>query len=177
MRYFIAHLVDGSVAQYHRTLVEDVAAQFNLEIIRGQFPTHITLKAPFESDDAVAIKNVLKKFMVTHYAQPFTICGFGHFQNKVVFLDVELPQNTSRVVKELQWALNGIHDIQWGAHEPLENLHVTIAKKSIAEKFDSIWEYLCEKEPLQFDLLLDNVALLRFENDAWVVDSVYVLNL
>ncbi|OHA80069.1 MAG: hypothetical protein A2747_00385 [Candidatus Yonathbacteria bacterium RIFCSPHIGHO2_01_FULL_44_41] len=176
MRYFIAHLVKNPAAEYHRALVQYIAKRFDLKISAGYFPTHITLKAPFETQDITEAKDVLEKFTATHHALPFAVRGFGHFQNNVIFLDVELPQETSRAVKELQWALNSVPEIQWGEHEPLENLHITVAKKDIIKKFDNIWGYIEEKDIPQFDLLFDNIALLRFEDDVWIVDSVYALS-
>lgn len=175
MRYFIAHLPSGPIEKFHYDLVHDVALHFGLKVRAGYFPTHITIKAPFETEDTTVLKAELKKFTKSHHASTFSIHNFGHFGDNVIFLDVTLPEETSLTVTALQDTLKQLPELSWGEHEPLRHLHITVAKKDIAEKFDDIWNYLREKRAPQFDLLFDNIALLRFENDVWVVDSTYPL--
>lgn len=177
MRYFIAYLASKPLAEYHQALVKELAEKFGLEIGAGYFPTHITLKAPFDLNDATVIKDALEKFASVHYAPSFTIKNFGHFDRKVIFLDVSLNEILSTITWDLQNTLKQIHNLSWREHEPLRNFHVFVAKRIDTMKFDAIWSHLMQKKVPSFDLLFDNITLLRLENDAWVVDSVYQLNL
>lgn len=177
MRYFIAHLLRGTIAEYHRALVYDVAARFDLKISAGYFPSHISLKEPFEIDDVSVIRNKIKESAAAHHASPFTIRGFGHFDNQVIFLDVILSKEILHTVRGLQNAVGEIPEIPWGEYEPLKNFHLTVAKNDITKKFDEVWKYLTEMNAPKFDLLFDNVALFLSKDDKWVVDSVYPLNL
>lgn len=177
MRYFIAYLASKPLAEYHQTLVKELAEKFGLEISGGYFPTHITLKAPFDIDNVTAIKDELGNFASVHYAPSFTIQNFGHFDRKVIFLNVSLNEILSTVTWDLQNMLMQTLNLSWGKHEPLMASHVTVAKKIDTTKFDVIWNHLMQKDVPSFDLSFDNIALLRLEKDVWVVDSVYFLNL
>ncbi|MEK7134269.1 MAG: 2'-5' RNA ligase family protein [Patescibacteria group bacterium] len=178
MRYFIAHLLRGPIAEYHRMLVYDVATRFDLKISAGYFPSHITIKEPFEAtaeriDD---LKNMLVAFSRTYHIAPFTIYGFGCFGDRVIFLDVTLSTEASRISADLQDVVIKNLVLLWGKYEPLKNFHLTIAKNDVAEKFDDIWGYLMTKHTPTFNLSFDNIALFRREEDAWVVESIYPLS-
>lgn len=176
MRYFIAYLLDDSVAKYHHSLVNELSERFDLNIGTGLFPTHITIKAPFDTDDATEIKEALRKVASTHYAPSFTLQNFGYFDKRAVFLDVSLNEILSTVVWDVQNAIKKVPDLQWREHEPLKNLHVTVAKNFDSTKFNAIWGYLMQKNAPLFELSFDNIALLRLENNVWVVDNIYPLN-
>lgn len=176
MRYFIAYLLDDSVTKYHHSLVNELSERFDLNIGIGLFPTHITLKAPFVVIDVTEIKEALREFASTHYAPSFTIQKFGCFDKRVVFLDVSLNEILSTVVWDMQNAIKKIPNLSWGEHEPLKNLHITVAKNFDSTKFNAIWSYLMQKNAPLFELSFNNIALLRLENNVWVVDSIYYLN-
>lgn len=177
MRYFIAHLPKGPIVGYHRGIVQDVASRFHLGIDSSLFPTHFTIKAPFEIEEIDSVKNVLGEFAKTHSPYYFDVYKFGHFDNNVIYLNVRLHQKANNVlVTRLQDTLKELPGLTWGEYEPLRKFHITVAKKGIAEKFDDIWDYVQEKPTPHFELLFDNVALLRKENSAWVVDSFYPLS-
>lgn len=176
MRYFIAHLLNDSVAKYHHSLVYELSDRFDINISKGLFPTHFTIKAPFDTDDTTAIKNELEKFASVHYAPSFTIQNFGHFNKRVIFLDVSLNEILSTVVWDIQNTIKKIPGLSWGEHEPLKNLHITVTKNFDVTKFDAVWRYLTQKTAPLFELSFDNIALLRLENNVWTVDSIYYLN-
>lgn len=176
MRYFIAYLLDDSVAKYHHSLVNELSERFELSIGIGLFPTHITIKAPFDTDDATEIKEVLREFASTHYSPSFTIQKFGCFNKKVVFLDVSPNEMLSTIVWDVQNAIKKIPDLSCGEHEPLKNLHITVTKNFDSAKFNAICRYLMQKNAPLFELSFNNIALLRLENNVWVVDSIYYLN-
>lgn len=182
MRYFIAHVLESHVAENHRALVEDIAARFDLKVTPGYFPTHLTLKAPFEAtpEQIDSVKNLLNSFshMFRESGRPaqFIVHDFKHFERLVVALDVQLSAQASLLTSTLNRMLMAYSWLTWGNHEPLKNFHITIAKNNIEGKFDQIWSYLKQRGAPHFDLMFDNIALLKLENDAWVVDSMYKLN-
>ncbi len=176
MRYFIAHILEDYVAIYHSALAGELSTGFGVNASASLFPAHITIKAPFNMDDVTEIKEELKKFASTHYAPSFTIQNFGHFGDKVIFLDVERNCMLSILVWDIQNTIKKVTDLTWEKHEPLEILHVTIAKNFDTKKFDAIWHRLLMKNSPTFKLSFNNVTLLRLEDNAWVVDSVYYLN-
>ncbi|MCK9345143.1 MAG: 2'-5' RNA ligase family protein [Candidatus Pacebacteria bacterium] len=174
-RYFIAHLLAAPVAKYHEGLVRELAEKFDLKMSSGYFPTHITLKAPFEADDEEipAVRQALQETTQTSVAPGYTICGFGHLGRRVITLDVVHSREAEYMHDRLIKKLKAIPFLTWGSHEPIMHLHITLAKKDIEPKFDKVWEYLKQKETPAFHRSLDNIVLLRKENDAWVVDSQY----
>lgn len=177
-RYFIAHIANKRLAEYHHRNTKDLARKFNLLEGSGFYPSHITLKAPFEAtnDEISAVKWVLQKITKDAYSPPFVAQGFGHFGRRILTIDVvhsiELEILHLRLIKGLE----SLPFVKWRDHEPITHLHLTIAKGAISEKFDEIWEYLKQQETPAFHCRLDNIAILRFENGQWVVDETYQLN-
>lgn len=175
MRYCIAHLVQGTAKKYHHALVEDVASRFDLKLKPEYFPSHITLKAPFEKDDLTIVKIELEKFADAHHVHPFVIHKFGHFERSAIFLEASLPEETARVAHGLQNALRKqTPQTSWRDYEAHKNFHLTITKDA-SEKFVDIWNYLKEAGAPQFELPFDNIALLHLKDGAWSTDHVYHL--
>jgi len=175
MRYCIAHLVQGAAKKHHHTLVEDIASRFDLKLRPEYFPSHITLKAPFEKDDLSIVELELEKFAEAHHVHPFVIHKFGHFERSAIFLETSFPRETARVAHGLQNALRKqTPQTSWRDYEAHKNFHLTVTKDA-SEKFEDIWEYLKEMGSPQFELLFDNIALLHFQDGAWSVDKVYQL--
>jgi len=51
MKYVICCLLKGDVEQYHHTLRDEIAEEFNLQVTKKQdLPTHFKLKYNFETD-------------------------------------------------------------------------------------------------------------------------------
>ncbi len=174
MRYFIAHIIQGPIAIYHRNIVEDIATQFGTTTSAGYFPSHITLKAPFEMSDTAIVEQLLKEFASGSHAFPFKLRGFGHFDNSVIFFDTDMPHEARVAIEGLQQSLRTVPDLSWGEQEPLKNFHLTVAKQLTPEQFEKISAYLVEKHHY-FEVLFDNVTLLRFEDGKWVASLSFPL--
>ncbi|MCK9345142.1 MAG: 2'-5' RNA ligase family protein [Candidatus Pacebacteria bacterium] len=173
MRYSIVHLPEGTVKRYHYALVQDIAKRFSLSVNTEFFPTHVTLKSPFEKADLMLTKIELEKFARAHHPHPFVVHGFGHFETDTIFLDVSLPRETERAVEGLRNAIRKqIPETSWKAHESRKHFHITVAK-GVDEKFWAIWEYVNKKQVPEFVFPFNNVALLCLDGGKLTVDTIH----
>ncbi|MFZ2832029.1 MAG: 2'-5' RNA ligase family protein [Minisyncoccia bacterium] len=179
-RYFIAVLPEGHLPQYHRALSENLSKKFDVPKSRSLLTPHITLKAPFEAsaEDLVSLKRMLALFSEEQSNGrrnkiPFWIKGYGHLGRRVITLDVVPSLQMVRAVSNMQERLSDFPWMTWGSHEPIFHFHVTLLNRDLDEKFDVIWDFLQKMSPPKFDLLYDNIALLRKEETRWIVDTIY----
>jgi len=174
-RYFIAHLPAIHVAKYHGVLVGELAKKFDLEVSKGYFPTHFTLKAPFECDEGeiAIVKNTLQQITQKGRAGSYVIKGFGHFGRQIITLDIVHSIEVEDFHQLLIERLSKISFLDWKSHEPVVDLHIAVAKKGVVGEFDEIWSHLQQKQPPVFHCSLDNIALMRLESAVWVIESFY----
>lgn len=178
MRYFIAHIASKPLADYHQMLTKELIEKFGIKTNVDNSPAHITLKAPFETTDEEIsyVKQTLQEITQGTFSLFFVAQGFGHFGRRIVTVDVIHSHEVEHFHLMLTQALKKLPFVKWADHEPIMHLHLTIAKGDLSEKFDEIWEYVKQKETPAFHCRLDNIALFRFENNHWVVDTTYALN-
>lgn len=174
-RYFIAHIPPENISKYHKELVGKLAKKFELETSAGYFPTHITLKAPFEAteEDIIEIKHKLQEIAHEDTHPTYVVQGFGHLGRGIITLDIIHSHEFECFHKKLTGALKSLPFMMWSNHEPIMHTHITLAKKDVEVKFDEVWGYLKQKSSPSFSGALDNIALLRREDSGWVVDSLY----
>lgn len=174
-RYFIAYVLSGPAAEYHRTLVQNIGEHFGLPTGPRYFPSHWTIKAPFEAtfEEISEVRAILSSLPRTFRAAPFTIQGFGHFGRRIITLDILPSSPMEHAVKKIQESLKTLPWMEWGAHEPIFHFHVTLAKKFPTERFDVIWEYVQKYGTPRFNCIFNEITILRYHNNEWVLDRAY----
>lgn len=178
-QFAILYLLPEKARSYHEQLRLDVENEFNL---RGStlFPTpsHITVKYRFETDCIEAVEEILEEFSRNQVKTSWSLSGFGYFKNDdqlVIFIDV-LPSQAARAaharflqeLKKLDW-------MQWGPFDYADmHFHVTLAGTGLTHgNFDAVWKYVSQRPKPQFDLLFDNLALLKIEPGLDPIHTVY----
>lgn len=174
MRYFVAGILKGQVAEYHQKLAEEVATMFGLPMRASYLPSHYTFKAPFDAtpEQIEELKPFLHTFSQQHRPTQFKIHGFGHLGRALVTLDLLHSKEMEGTVSQLNEVLRGFSWVSWSSHEPIFHFHVTIANDT-TWGFDEIWKHLKEKQTPHFDLYFDGFALLSHKDGVWAVDSTY----
>lgn len=177
MKYLIAYLLNGEAKIKHESLTDKISGAFGVFRLNGHIPPHITLKKPFEidrADDVKKVEVVLENFCKSRRKSPLKVSGFDHFGNKVVFVDVFPTTATSNLITNLFVKLGDVPWLDFDEFELNPRLHSTVAYKNIQEKFDEIWGFV-SSEQFDFDVELDNIAILKKEGNKWVVHKQYFL--
>ena len=131
-------------------------------------PAHITLIPPFNlflSDENKLAADIISSLEKTKEFY-LELNDFGHFGQKVIFVDVANNQNIIDVNKQLKKGLEfylGTEQIQNDRFNP----HITVAFKDLRpEIFPLAWKYFSEIEYHRV-IKIDSIQLLRHENTIW----------
>ena len=161
MRYILPCLLPSPVREYHRALVDELAARFDLRITQRQaIPAHFTLKYHFETDDIAPVEVLLADFADRHAAARVTVGDFDHFGENVVFATVTLSPAAQTLLEALFTALRRLPWMPWSPHDG-DHLrpHMTLAE-DCAARFAEVWHHLAGRARY-FPAALDNLTLLR----------------
>src|SRR5574342_399141 len=166
MRYIMPCLLPSPIVEYHRELVDVIAARFGLTFTQRQaVPAHFTLKYHFTSSEIGQLEALLDDFVRRHRRTPITVGGFEHFFEDVIFVEVELSPSAQRVLDALVSALRTLPWMSWAEFDA-EKLHphMTIAERC-RPRFDEVWEFLKRRER-RFTAWFDNVTVLKKAGEA-----------
>ena len=139
-------LLEDEAFNFVRSIELELFHKFGL--LRGiKQPPHITIKSPFYTDKVEPFYQYLKD--LSKRIKPFEIKleGFGHFEKKVIFLNVKenpfLKKLHLKIIKELKEKF----DVKPSKLEGKSiKFHSTIALKDFSEKeFKKIKKYLTRK--------------------------------
>ena len=125
MRYLLAHMLEGEVKDYHVELSDRLAEQFALVPVSSRIDPHLTLKAPFETEDPSAIEAIVEAFAKKEKSEPFMLSSFHDFNKKVIYMAVDVPKQTYMLIQRLQDRLRSIPWLRFSHHEFPIKLHVT----------------------------------------------------
>ncbi len=176
MKYFVAHLLTGDARAYHEGLTRDLAARFRVVPLHKRIPAHLSLKIPFEADEHSIreIEEILADFCMRQAPAPLTYSGFGHFNARTVYLDVE---HDSR-------ALNLVHACveELATRAPWlpettrrgTKLHASVARFLGRKQFSRVWGHLHKRKP-RFRSAFDNIAILKRTEERWEVHALMEL--
>jgi len=161
MKYFVAHLLSGDVAQYHTTLTQELSHRFRATPIHEKVAPHITVKIPFEANEyeLLQVEHVLAHFTSTRHAPPMTLEGFGRFGFKTVYLDVVKSHEAVHMVRD---CVNELNQLKWmqQVHHEGNKLHASVARFLTYKQFRRIWREVKHERP-HFKERLDSLAILK----------------
>jgi len=169
-KYIIVTLLKGPAKKKQEGLLREISELFGVvEGFRHNPPAHITLKYPFETNDITYVLDFLHEFTMGMKSFTYEIEGFDHFDKDVIFMDVPDQYGPLReVYDELISEFRGMKKFSMGDFDGVSHFHATVARDDISEKFDSIWEFVSEKE-YSIEQIFDNISILKLVNDKWVL--------
>lgn len=169
-RFSIFYLIKGKAGKLQQRLAKEVGPKFGENyLIENPLPAHITLKAPFDLDNLEQLEKTLINFVNSQKVQgKITIKGFGNFRRFVAFMNTKFSQDSKKIQKELIEELKKIK-ISIEKFDIKYKPHATISYGNTKETFDKIWNYLNTLEKPEFELVFDNISLMRKVNGKWEV--------
>jgi 2'-5' RNA ligase len=178
MKYFIAYVIKGEAGDYHKQLSDGIARQFNFKPLSLKVPPHLTLKSPFITDISIEeIESLIANFVTSIKAPKLLLESFGSFRDEVIYIDVKPSPNAVAMINDFVGELKNVTWLPFEKFETQEggaHLHATLAYADTKENFKMINKYLADYNP-QFEVLLDNITILKREPEKWVVHKEYSL--
>ena len=172
MRYFVAHILSGEAKGFHERLTRELSSYFHTVPLHERIPPHITIKPPFETDDAgiQEVERILRAFATGERATPLRIHDFGRFGFRTIYMDILKSKDAVSLVRRAIKTLNT--NISWMPAYPLEGnkLHASVARFLTRRQYRHIWRYLKKLHP-EFSSSLNNLTILKKENGTWSIHA------
>lgn len=175
MRYVIVSVVKGEGGNFNNELREDVYEKFKAK--SSKLPAHFTIKSPFEYDgDISELENILEDFAKKAKAKPYKINGFNHFNDRVIYMEVNMSKEAKKTHDRLIGELEKLPYINFKKQDGKDKVfHITITSKKLPPKYKEVWEYVNEFK-CDYVESFDNVTLYRWEDNTWKVQKEYTFN-
>lgn len=173
MRYVIVYTLKEEALKFHEEITKSVCNKFVVK--RSKLPGHVTLKAPFETNDIDELINLISSFIVKIKKASIEINGYGSFRKDVIFMNTNFSLEAKQNYDKLIELLMSINWLEWKENEGKEKIfHITIVSKRIKDKFDDIWNYVNGFD-CDFHSYFDNVSIYVWENNTWVLYKEFLL--
>lgn len=145
--------------------------------VASKSPSHVTLIAPFfmSGGKSKELEERLEAFESTVNEVSLNLNGYGHFENRVIFVDVEPSTALETLQEQLEVYLknNGFPFIK-EAKKPFHP-HVTIATRDLKpEDFEAAWPTFEGKE-FQASFTTNTMHLMKLSEDRWIHEKQFVL--
>jgi 2'-5' RNA ligase len=167
MDYLIAFLLKGELKDCADRLSLELSQRFGTKDPALRCPAHITLKAPFPYYDQEQLIDCLQEFSQNAKLHQARVGSFNSFGTGVIFMDVQVPEQFKDIHQRLLNQLKSQLVISLHEFDIPGNYHVTLAKRNL-KKFDQMMEYL-KASPINFEVPLDSIALLKLDFAGWSV--------
>lgn len=166
MRYVVVCVVKGKEGDFNNNLRRELFNKFKAK--SSKLPAHFTIKAPFEYDKEITkLEKKLKKFCEHEKAEPFTIEGYDHFDDRVVYMKVNMPIKGKELHDRLIDKMNEVEYVEFDKKDGKDKIfHVTLASKKLKAMYSNVWEYI-QKYPCEFQCIFDNVSIYKWEEETW----------
>jgi 2'-5' RNA ligase len=162
--YLVEYRFHGYARRYSRDLMYDVAKRFGTRGVtgRGRPVPHITLFGPFSTRHERRMVSEVANACKNYDLVPFRIEGFGHFDDKVIYIRVRPSETFEDLRRDIAERLLEFVDTKspFDAHFGL-SFHATIAFRDIERKFGRIWNYIEERPPPNINQHVLRVTILR----------------
>lgn len=170
MRYLLAHLLPPEIATFHRQLSDELASQFRLSPVNDHIDPHLTLKAPFVTENTAhlaALTELLTTFTAKETPQSYTLSGMNHFRSKVIYYDVYAPKQTHMLIRRLQDQLRQLPWLTFQKNEFPLTLHATLCRPKHPQQGVQILKYLEKRDLPEYTSYLDSITLLERQSERW----------
>lgn len=173
MRYVIVSIVDGEAGEFNNNLRKELYEDYGVK--SSKLPAHFTIKSPFECDDISELENTLDIFSKNNKSASYRICGYDHFDNRVIFMKILMSKEGQLVHDKLIDALSKFNYINFDIHDGKDKtFHVTISSKKIQKIYNDLWNYI-NKIPCEFKCEFNNISVYKWIDNTWKLHNRYNL--
>lgn len=165
--YFIAVLTPDVITRRIRIYQQDFADHYNSSR-QLKIPVHITLIPPFRmsAKEENVVQTILNTVSSSHGSFNIRLKDFGHFDDRVVFINIDDCIPLLDIHNQLRERLSGQYKLKpsFGFHP-----HVTLANRDLTNaNFNKAWE---KYKHLTFkaEFSCEELALLKHNGKLWEV--------
>ena len=153
MRYVIVSVVKGEAGEFNNNLRKDIYNKFKAK--SSKLPAHFTIKAPFEYDGNIQdLEEAIEKVCNNEKAESYIIDGYNHFDDRVIFMDVNMSKEGKKVHDKLIDEMDKLPYIEFTKTDGKDKtFHVTLSSKRIQGIYHTLWEYI-SKIPCYLNVIL-----------------------
>lgn len=175
MRYVIVCVVKGDAGDFNNNLRKELFKKFNAK--SSQLPAHFTIKAPFEYDNEITdLEETLEKFIGNEKVESFTIDGYDHFDDRVIYMKVNMSKGAKELHDRLIDKMSEVPYIEFDRKDGKnKTFHVTLASKKLKPSYHKVWEYI-QQYPCDFQCFFDNVTIYKWEENTWKLYREFKFN-
>lgn len=178
-RHIIVHLIRGNAKEAHEAITRDLVERFDAFPIHNRIVPHLTLKRWFEMDETEIeqVYTALEEFITLRTQSEYTLHGFNHFGEGVIYVDVTPSPAMSETTRDLMTVLHKLDTMTFDEYDSVEDdFHATVAMRALKPfDFTETWEFLQTIPTPHFKLMFDNIAVLKREADKWVPARIWEL--
>lgn len=176
MRYVVVCVVKGEAGEFNNNLRKEIWDKFKAR--SSKLPAHFTIKAPFEYEGEITeLTNVLEEFCAKEKAQPFRLEGYDHFDERVIYMHVNMSKEGKAMHDRLIDAMARVPYINLDQKDGKDKtLHVTIASKRLKPLYETVWHYI-QQYPCEYDCNFDNISIYKWVDHTWKLYKEFVLGL
>ena len=167
--YFFALLLPFSMAEEVIAIKKHFSEKYESSKALNS-PPHITIIPPFFSNDMFEKIMENKVTELVKGTQPFEVklSGYGHFNKKVMYIDVEKNKSLEDFSNNFSSFFNG-HGFEFGNTNRLTHPHVTLAFRDLTqENFEKAWPHFKDNNfSAHFNVM--SIHLLKHRDQTWNV--------
>lgn len=173
MRYVIVSVVKGEAGKFNNDLRKDIFKKFKAR--SSKLPAHFTIKAPFEYDGTIKdLEDSIEEICSNEKAKPYRIEGYNHFDNRVIYMDVNMSKEGKKVHDKLIETLSKIPYINFTKSDGKDKIfHITLSSKKIQKIYDELWDYIIKFE-CTFECLFDNICIYKWQENTWQLHKEFI---
>jgi len=165
--YLIEFRFHGYAKKYLKKLIFEVSKRFRVRgVTRKHVVPHISLFGPFLTRYEKKMVSEVVDAVKNYHLVPFKLKGFGHFDKKVVYAEIEPSEQLKKLRRDIAQRLLPISKHKKDKIRKIDTAHEfefhgTVAFKDIKHKFNRIWDYLKEREEPNIDQHLLRVTIIK----------------
>lgn len=172
MRYVLVSVVKGEAGDFNNNLRKDVYNKFNAK--SSKLPAHFTIKSPFESENINELEEILDAFAKNNNKSSYTLNGYDHFDDRVIFMKVNMSHEGKKLHDKLIDELNKISYINFDEKDGKNKIfHVTISSKKIKKVYHELWSYV-NQFSFNFHCEFDNICIYKWDHNTWELHKEYI---
>ncbi len=172
MRYVIVSIVKGEAGDFNNNLRKEVFQKFKAK--SSKLPAHFTIKSPFENENIYEVEEVLERFTQNNNKANYTLNGYDHFDDRVIFMKVDMSDEGKKLHDKLIDELSKVSYINFDKKDGKNKIfHVTISSKKIKKIYNELWCYVNQFN-CNFHCVFDNICIYKWEENTWKLHKEYL---
>ena len=177
----IVHLIRGEAKDAHENITRSLVDKLDAFPVHDRVVPHLTIKRWFDSHvvDINSVYEAINQIVTTHKQSSYRLHGLNNFGEGVIYVDVDASKETLQTVRAVMAALREIDGMTFDEYDEIQgDLHATVAMNSLKPfDFKETWDYLQTLPAIDMNLQFDNIAILKKENNKWIPEKVWELDL